>query len=143
MRKHKALLLFLSLSFVFAEGLLAAVNDAVTTTKMAPTEQQKLMEELTGKKALVAPKPAVQLNPAQPEVSRHLLDAGFFAFTKKDYISALKHYNTIIVKYPKSKELHLAYLAKSKLYSQMGLTDQARLNLQIANQIGQRNQLAK
>jgi outer membrane protein assembly factor BamD (BamD/ComL family) len=72
-----------------------------------------------------------------------LLDAGFYAFTKKDYISALKYYNTIIVKYPGSSELQLAYLAKSKMYNEMGLIDQAKLNLQYANQVGKKAQTTK
>ena len=77
MRKHQALLLFLSLNFIFSESLLAAVPNAAQKTKIAATEQQKLMEELTGKKdSSVAPmntatKPAVTLT-----ASRRLLDAG-------------------------------------------------------------------
>jgi len=132
MRKQKILLLICSLFFLTFQA-----NAAV----QKQTEQQKLLEELTGKK--VAPPVAAQkAAPAVDKrpITRKLLDAGFHAFTKKDYIGALKYYNTIIVKYPKSNELQLAYLAKSKLYNEMGLIDQAKLNLQIANEIGKKTQ---
>lgn len=122
----------------------------------AKKEEAKLLEELTGKKAAV---PAKNVTPVQPQkmsavasaakapsqktISRKLLDSGFFAYTKKDYISALKHYNTIIVKYPKSQEYRLAYLAKAKLYNEMGLAEQAQLNLKIANDILSKTQNTK
>ncbi|MCC2678943.1 MAG: hypothetical protein K0R29_1519 [Pseudobdellovibrio sp.] len=132
MGKHKILLLICSLFFLTFQAEAAVQKQ---------TEQQKLLEELTGKKVAppVAAQKAAPVVDKRP-ITRKLLDAGFHAFTKKDYIGALKYYNTIIVKYPKSNELHLAYLAKSKLYSEMGLIDQARLNLQIANEIGKKTQ---
>lgn len=135
MGKQKILLLFYSFFFLTFQAEAAVQKQ---------TEQQKLLEELTGKKP-VAPvavkKPAATVD--NRPLSRKLLDAGFHAFTKKDYISALKYYNTIIVKYPKSTEYQLAYLGKSKLYNEMGLVDQARLNLQIANEIGKKTQVTK
>jgi hypothetical protein len=146
--KHQKILLLITSFFFFTNAAVAAVQNS----NKKPNDEQKLLEELTGKKA-VAAKPAITLTasakaaPAvaanERPVSRKLLDAGFYAFTKKDYISALKHYNTIIVKHPKSNELQLAYLGKSKLYNEMGLIEQAKLNLQIANQIGKKSKLAK
>lgn len=135
MRKQNFLLLICSLFFLTFQA-----NAAV----QKQSEQQKLLEELRGKKnvAPVAVKKPAAVVDNRP-ISRKLLDAGFHAFTKKDYIGALKYYNTIIVKHPKSNELQLAYLAKSKLYSEMGLIDQAKLNLQIANGIGKQTQTAK
>ena len=103
-------------------------------------EEEKLIEELTGKKVVVAAPVTVAV---EKPMSRKLLDAGFFAYTKKEYISALKYYNTIIVKYPASKELRLAYLGKAKLYTEMGLDEQAKLNLNIANEITNKNQNIK
>jgi tetratricopeptide (TPR) repeat protein len=136
MRRHNILLLFASL-FLFTIQAQSAVQKI--------SEQQKIYEELTGKKA--APTQGAQQKPValadSRPVSRKLLDAGFYAFTKKDYISALKYYNTIIVKYPGSSELQLAYLAKSKMYNEMGLIDQAKLNLQYANQVGKKAQTTK
>ena len=140
--KRQNLLLLILTSFFWADLVFAAVTN--------PVEQQKLVEELTGKKAAVQQN-AVKVDPmasanavsAARPVSRKLLDAGFYACTKKDYISALKYYNTIVVKYPNSNELYLAYLAKSKLYNEMGLVEQAKLNLQMANQIGKKTQTTK
>lgn len=130
MGKQKLLLLICSIFFLTFQANAALPKQ---------TEHQKLLEELTGKKTAppVAAKKTVPVVDNRP-LPRKLLDAGFHAFTKKDYIGALKYYNTIIVKHPKSNELQLAYLAKSKLYSEMGLIDQARLNLQIANEIGKK-----
>jgi tetratricopeptide (TPR) repeat protein len=135
MRRHNFILLFASL-FLFTFQANSAVQKSA--------EQEKLYEELTGKKPAAAEvaqkKPAVS---DQRPITRKLLDAGFYAFTKKDYISALKYYNTIIVKYPKSNELQLAYLGKSKMYNEMGLTEQAKLNLDIANEIGKKKHTNK
>ena len=146
MKKHKIMLSFLT---VILPILLAAISANAAVQKQ--NEDQKLLEELTGKKSAISAvaKPqatvttATQKNVAAVPVSRKLLDAGFFAFTKKDYISALKHYNTIIVKYPKSNELHLAYLAKAKLYQAMGLIEQAQYNIKLANEAAKNNKAVK
>lgn len=135
MVNQKFLLLICSLLFLTFQAEAAVQKQS---------EQQKLLEELTGKKTVApvaAQKPSAVVD--NRPISRKLLDAGFHAYTKKDYIGALKYYNTIIVKYPKSNEIHLAYLGKSKMYSEMGLIDQAKLNLQIANEIGKKTNLTK
>ncbi len=131
MKKQHLLLLITTLLLIPSASLFAAVENK--------KEEEKLMEELTGKKVVVAKPAAVIVKP----MSRKLLDAGFQAFTKKDFITALKYYNTIIVKYPKSNEIRLAYLGKVKLYTEMGLTEQAQLNLNIANDITNKTQIIK
>lgn len=92
------------------------------------TEEEKLMEELSGRKKS---KPTTMTT----SVSERHLYAGLEAFKYKNYILALKHYNTVILKHRKSKEVKSAYLAKAKLYTEMGLRDQAQLNLQMGNKI--------
>ena len=99
------------------------------------SEDDKLMEELSGQKksATVALKAA---KPAASTISEKHLFAGLDAFKAKNYILALKHYNTVIIKHSKSKEVKSAYLAKSKLYAEMGLQDQSIQNLQLAIKMG-------
>ena len=98
MKKQYLLLLITTIFLAPSASVFASIENK--------KEEEKLIEELTGKKVLVVATPVAVERP----MSRKLLDAGFFAFTKKEYISALKYYNTIIVKYPASKELRLAYL---------------------------------
>lgn len=99
------------------------------------SEDDKLMEELSGQKksAPVATKAA---KPAASTISEKHLFAGLDAFKVKNYILALKHYNTVIIKHSRSKEVKSAYLAKSKLYAEMGLQDQSIHNLQMAIKMG-------
>jgi hypothetical protein len=91
------------------------------------TEQEKLWKELTGTSAIEAKKPV-----AEASLSSRHLEAGRQAALKKDYITALKHYNTVIVRFQHSPEVSAAYQAKSELYQEMGLADQAALNSKLA-----------
>lgn len=107
------------------------------------TEEDKLIEELSGQKknifvAKVANKLVVQ---AAASISEKHLFAGLDAFKDKNYILALKHYNTVILKHKKSKEVKSAFLAKSKLYAEMGLKEQAQQNLEVALKLG--NKISK
>ena len=97
------------------------------------SEKEKLMEELTGRST----RAVVQVLPAKlaPLPERHL-SAGLSAFSGKNYILALKHFNTVILKHSKSKEVKSAYLAKAKLYSEIGLNEQAQMNSKLALQYG-------
>lgn len=79
--------------------------------------QKSIYEELTGKKRLPS-----KYVPAQ------ILELARDAKWKRDYITALKRYNTLIVKYPKSKEVRAAYLDKAALYKEMGLVEQSKYN---------------
>lgn len=97
------------------------------------SEEDKLLEELSGQQKLPVAQ-AVKKGPvkAPTTISEKHLFAGLDAFREKNYIKALKHYNTIIIKHGKSKEVKSAYLAKSKLYAEMGLPEQSQQNLQMA-----------
>lgn len=123
MKCQTSLLVFLSI-------LTASTLSFASVPQMKKSEEAKLMQELTGKAPVKAV--AVAKAPAVAITKQHL-NAGFYAYTRKDYIKALKHYNAIIVKYPKSPEVKNAYLAKAKLYQEMGLIEQAQLNVRLAN----------
>lgn len=135
MKTQNLMLLFLSLSL--------ASTTAFSSVPTKPDEKSKLLEELTGKKAAPVPSTAVAAEARTPAaktaenipVSRRHLNAGFQAYTKKDYITALKHYNTILVKHAKSAEVKSAYLAKAKLYQEMGLIEQAQYNVKLAQEL--------
>lgn len=83
--------------------------------------QKSIYEELTGTKGMSA-----KLAPAR------ILEMARDSKWKRDYVTALKRYNTLIVKYPKSKEVRQAYLDKAELYREMGLLQQAKYNLEKA-----------
>lgn len=83
--------------------------------------QKTIYEELTGKKGLSGKQTPVRI-----------LEMARDAKWKRDYVTALKRYNTIIVKYPKSKEARQAYLDKAALYKEMGLLEQSKYNMQKA-----------
>lgn len=83
--------------------------------------QKTIYEELTGQKGLSA-----------KHAPARILEMARDAKWKRDYVTALKRYNTIIVKYPKSKEVRQAYLDKSALYREMGLLEQSKYNMQKA-----------
>lgn len=134
MKTQNLLLLILSISLTSSAAFASVAGKT--------NEKAKLLEELTGKKAapvaasVVAPAEAPPAVVAEPvAVSRKHLNAGFQAYTKKDYITALKHYNTIVVKHAKSPEVKSAYLAKAKLYQEMGLIEQAQYNVKLAQEL--------
>lgn len=83
--------------------------------------QKTIYEELTGQKGLSA-----------KQAPARILELARDAKWKRDYVTALKRYNTIIVKYPKSKEVRQAYLDKASLYKEMGLLEQSKYNMQKA-----------
>ncbi len=83
--------------------------------------QKSIYEELTGKKRVSAKKAPTRI-----------LELARDAKWKRDYVTALKRYNTIIVKYPKSKEVRQAYLDKAALYREMGLLQQSKYNMEKA-----------
>jgi hypothetical protein len=83
--------------------------------------QKSIYEELTGKKGLTS-----------KQMPRRILELARDAKWRRDYVTALKRYNTLIVKYPKSAEVKEAYLDKAALYKEMGLMPQSKFNLQKA-----------
>lgn len=123
--------LFLIIFFVSINALTAVKSEA-----------DKLLEELTGTTTRNQPKNETRNsnlnkldNAATLPMSKRHLNAGFKAFTNKNYILALKHYNTVIIKYAKSDDVKEAYLAKAQLYSEIGLNEQAQLNTKLAMQM--------
>lgn len=118
----------LSIKLFIALFLISTSCFAAIKSKDKNLENEKLIEELTGRTVSKSARPATL--PA-----RHL-SAGLDAFKSKNYILSLKHFNTVILKYSKSAEVKLAYLAKSKLYREMGLLAQAELNSKLALQYG-------
>jgi len=83
--------------------------------------QKSIYEELTGKKGL-----------SSKQAPTRILEMARDAKWKRDYVTALKRYNTIVVKYPKSKEARQAYLDKAALYREMGLLQQSKYNMEKA-----------
>lgn len=81
--------------------------------------QKSLYEELTGEK--------IRVSPAQKA-----LELARQSKNNKNYIQALKRYNTIIVRFPRTPQAKQAYLDKAVLYKEMGLNEQAQLNLKKA-----------
>ena len=119
--KRQNKLLFAVPFLFFAQLTLAAVSKKA--------EDSKLLEELTGKAATPV---AVVAPAAVAPLSKRHLDAGIVAYKNRNYILALKHYNTVIVKYPKSAEVKPAFMAKANLYHDMGLAEQSELNVRKA-----------
>lgn len=141
-QKYLLLISVILISSSFAKAAVLQSGGSKSTTN-TPSDAQ-LLEELTGKKTTtvsvgVAPKAAIaaqeQKNLAAQPPSKLHLNAGYQAYLKKDYILALKHYNTVLAKYPKSSETRLTYMAKAKLYNEMGLPEQAQRNYKLAQQI--------
>lgn len=99
------------------------------------TEKEKLIEELTGKstKKEAVHTSAKAFANKMPLSKRHLV-AGIKAYKSKNYILALKHYNTVIIKHKNSEEVQAAYLEKVRLYNEMGLKEQAGRNAKLAQQ---------
>lgn len=138
MMNNKHLLLVLVLTLVVS----ISKSATPTTAQIKQNSQTQLLEELTGRKAIAIKELSAMpiKNKVVANAKLHL-NAGFQAFTKKDYILALKHYNTVIAKYPKAAEVRLTYLAKAKLYNEMGLAEQSQRNLKIAQSMTQSSTL--
>lgn len=94
---------------------------AKKTAAKAPTSsiaQKTIYEELTGKKSLSA-----------EQAPTRILELARDAKWRRDYVTAIKRYNTVIVKYPKSPQVRQAYIDKAELYKEMGLTAQSKYNM--------------
>lgn len=117
-------------SKVLAQPRTNAQNEMKVTSPLSShqIQDQKIMQELTGQKS-VQELPAK--NQKLPLSTQHFL-AGQRAAFNKNYIVAIKHFNTVIKKYPTSKDYQSALIAKSKVYQEMGLSEPAQLNLKMA-----------
>ncbi len=94
----------------------------------AITSDQKIMQELTGKSDVKFSQADLK---KQPLPVQHLF-AGEKAAQQKKYIMAIKHFNTVIKKYPRSAEMKKALVAKSNMYKEMGLSEPSQLNMSLA-----------
>ena len=92
-------------------------------------KEQEIMKELTGKAASNIPTQAQLKN--KPLPTQHYF-AGLRAYESKNYIKAIKHFNTVLKKYPQAPEVKLSFVAKAKIYNEMGLEEPAQLNLKMA-----------
>ncbi|MEK6628800.1 MAG: hypothetical protein AABY53_09250 [Bdellovibrionota bacterium] len=127
---HKIKLLVIIFLFCFKS--FSAVSS------VSKNDNEKLIQELTGR----SPNSVAKALPKSAAISERHLQAGINAFRLKNYIRALKHFNTVIVKHSKSKEVRSAYLAKAKLYKEMGLMEQAEQNKLLGlKHVGQNKQL--
>ena len=119
----------------FATTLTSSAKKAAVQPTMDLNSRSKilsdknLMEELTGKKTSSIPA-AKDLRKAPLPVQHYF--AGQRAATEKNYILAIKHFNTVIQKYPQSAQAPNALIAKAQIYKEMGLQPQAERNLKLA-----------
>jgi len=130
----KVSLLFISVSFLLMgcqsmrtqKNTSASTNPKFSTSnakdemRSNPLSRQSLFEELTGQKVIAKTAPAKILQFARE------------ARYDKNYALAIKRYNTLIKKYPRSQEVQSAYFDKSAMYAEMGLKDQSQYNLRLA-----------
>lgn len=100
-------------------------------TKSSALSDKKLVEELTGKKQTPAAAQSAAYLKNAPLPVKHYV-AGQQAMEQKNYILAIKHFNTVIKKYPTSAQVKPALIAKAKVYQEMGLQPQAQRNLKLA-----------
>lgn len=97
---------------------------------LASTSDEKIREELTGVK-----RPTVQQIAMTTSLASRYLSAGREAFEKKDFLEAIKHYNSALLSRATPVESRSIYLAKAELYSAMHLPEQAQRNIQLAEKI--------
>ena len=110
----------------------AKVNskDILTNRKASVLTEKSLIEELTGKKNNQQNVSAKKLKNAPLPVQHYL--AGKKAAQDKNYILAIKHFNSVLKKYPQSAQVSSTLVAKAKVYQEMGLMPQAAHNMRIA-----------
>ncbi len=120
-------LLLLNSSVAFAE-----VNHVIQKNqnmKNSALSDEALTEELTGRKE------SLQISSSDLKKSplpvQHFI-AGQKAAASKNYILAIKHFNTVIQNYPQSNQVRPALLAKASVYKEMGLQPQAERNFKLA-----------
>lgn len=118
----------------------ASVNP--TSRKPAALDEKSLVEELTGKKDVAVTVSSLKLKKAPLPLQHYV--AGKKAAEQKNYILAIKHFNTILKKYPQSAQVRPTLNAKALVYQEMGLKLQASHNLSMAQKKNQPTlQLAK
>ena len=137
---------FLSILLTFTGCVSAHKKNVKSTSRLRPpvaqqriedlpsvTSDQKIMQELTGR----IDKPFFSKSELkkQPLSTQHFYAGQKYA-EQKNYIMAIKHFNSVVKNYPRSPEVKKALLAKAQIYQQMGLTEPAQLNLRMAQNKG-------
>ena len=125
-----SLILTGSVSFAKVSQIPSTVQNKPHSSALS---DKSLMEELTGKKqtSQVAAQPATTNLKTAPLSVQHYY-AGQKALQEKNYILAIKHFNTVIKNFPTSAQVKPALLAKARAYQEMGLKAQAQRNVQLA-----------
>ncbi|OFZ31201.1 MAG: hypothetical protein A2622_00975 [Bdellovibrionales bacterium RIFCSPHIGHO2_01_FULL_40_29] len=124
-----------------AAGKIAPPQLKQTETKPSALNEKKLLEELTGVKATDETLATKKMKKA-PLPVQHFM-AGQKAAEQKNYILAIKHFNTVLKKYPQSSQVRPALLAKAKIYNEMGLQSQSQHNMKMAQARGVKKQTSK
>jgi len=132
--KFSLFIIFVSMAFLSCQSMrnksgqnsFASDRSSSRSSKLniqpAPLSRKTIYEELTGHQIAAASAPAQILRFAR------------VAKSEKNYALALRRYNTLIKKYPRAQEVRTAYYDKSAMYSEMGLMEQSKYNLQLAQQ---------
>lgn len=106
----------------------------MSVPKSALADERSIFQELTGKADPSGNLPSDEQLKNKPLSVRHYY-AGLRAVQSKNYILAIKQFNTVVQKYPNSPEVKLSFLAKSKLYKEMGLSEPSSYNFNLAQNI--------
>ncbi len=132
----------LSLSFILCCVLLSGCQSfnknsssrakSVQNTTRAAHQKSKLNtnEKWLSKASIYQELTGQKINSQQVGVK--LLKMAELAQSEKNYILALKRYNTVIARFPQSKLAQFALFGKADLYKKMGLSQQADYNTRLA-----------
>ena len=124
--------------FLISFNTFAKINSASTKPafkKPAAFDEKSLVEELTGKKDVAETVSSINLKKAPLPLQHYI--AGKKAAAQKNYILAIKHFNTVLKKYPQSAQVGPTLTAKAMVYQEMGLRPQASHNLSMAQKKNQ------
>lgn len=117
---------FFLLLFLFSNIFAATSRSAASSAR----EEKQLLEELTGHK-----NPKLHRASQKSSAATLHLSLGMSAKKKRDFKTALQHFNSAIARQSKSSELKKAYLEKAQLYRLMNLPEQAKYNEQLAEKV--------
>ena len=104
-------------------------SNSMVQMKSPLSNEKSIIQELTGKSVSSLPTQA-ELK-TKPLATQHYY-AGLRAAEGQNYILAIKHFNTVLKKYPRSAEVKSSFTAKAKVYKEMGLNEPASLNMRMA-----------
>jgi len=104
-------------------------SNGMAQIKSPLSNEKSIIQELTGKS--VSNLPTQEELKSKPLSTQHYY-AGLRAAEGQNYILAIKHFNTVLKKYPRSADVKPAFTAKAKVYKEMGLNEPASLNMRMA-----------